>query len=257
MLAYIHSEASMEPVLAFIDGAISADSIRSCESHHVDLYSGPALVEVLNFTDMDVEARPVDVALYLEKMRTLVDDVFASMHEVLQEEAEKLSGKEREAVEEWATWLKAWAPMIQQQAVATFCPLELEGVVLVVNGGESQVLVSEGEDVRAVILPCPEGVGSEKAQAHYYVVRQELDDEEDISLYAVKTVQAYEETDPKLLAELLAAEYGMIERDDSRDELKDKLNLAMKQVMSMMSHEILVEFGVKGSSLLAEIEAFV
>jgi hypothetical protein len=257
MLAYINSEASLEPVMAFIDGAIPAESIRSCESFDVDLGSGSKLVEVLNFTDMDVEVRPMDVARHHENMLKLFGDVFTSLVELLNEEAEGLSGEERKAVQEWLFLLTMWGPALQQEVLAVFCPEDLEAGLLVFNGGEPTVLISEGEDVRAVILPCPEGVGGEKAQAHFYVLRQDMDDAEDISLYAVKTAQADEEVGPKELAELIAIEYGMIERDYSKDELEEKRESVVRQLIPMVSREPLLEWGARSTSFVAEIEAFV
>jgi hypothetical protein len=49
----------------------------------------------------------------------------------------------------------------------------------------------------------------------------------------------------------------MIERDYSKDELEEKRESVVRQLIPMVSREPLLEWGARSTSFVAEIEAFV
>jgi hypothetical protein len=255
--AYLDSEASLKPMLDFINGAVSKDSIESRETFNLELSEDSVSVEVLNFTGMDVEARVMDPEAFRERIVLTVQAIFGALVEVIKNELENLSGDERKEAEQQVMMMEMMGPMLQMQFTEMLCDEALEAVELVVDGGASRVMITDDTDARVAILPCPEGVSSEKAQAHYYVLRQDMDYQDELCLLAVEKEQSQEETSAEDLAEVIAAAMGLTMCDDDADgDAEDMMEKVMKEVFPQLRFEILLDEAADESNFLTEVENF-
>jgi hypothetical protein len=243
--SYLNSQSSLEPIIEFIDGAVALESIQCLEKFGIDTRTGSVSIEVLNFTDMDVEAQAVDPKLFRESAeraaaefwRSIVDNLKADINELPEEDQGEFEAELRE--------LEKDSELIQQHLLEEMLSKASGFIELLVNGGQSRVLLSEGQEVRAVVLSCPEELCSPTAQDHYYVIIQDLEPgfESDIYLFASEKMQRREDFTPDQLEKIVETALGRMEVDETafQDEDDSPTMAIMREIIPCLRFHVLVE----------------
>jgi hypothetical protein len=155
----------------YIRGAIPENSVRSHEIFTLDIGRKSFYIDLLNFTDIDVNAVAVDVERCTEAARRVCVATMAQELKLKRAKRDELAEEERVNAEAALSAMEQKIPSLAQQAVEREVQQgRFDLVELIFNDGASRLILKGDGKVRLALFPCPGAVSWEKAQKHFYVL---------------------------------------------------------------------------------------
>jgi hypothetical protein len=237
----------------FIGEALSKERMPTCQSFELELHGMKSVIEVVNYTDMDVEARLIDMDACHRGVSELVHTMLDYFLELLTAHInEELSDQERAEAQKAMFELTLGRPELEEEIVEMIYEEARDGIEISADGGKSRSKCSSGESLRAVILPFPEVVNEALAEEAYLAVFQQTDNPNDMALVAILKRQDHYSMSRDELSELAAILGGFVNLDDYDDaETNAIVDRLVKQVFPFLRYKLLEERVPEGARLLS------
>jgi hypothetical protein len=246
---YLKEEESLVPLLDFIEPAIRQETVQCMERFHLGEAGAIVNIEVLNFTEADVEACSLDAEELRESAGRTIEVFIQVLVTTLMNDAEKQPKAQQPKLKKEALELERRAPRIKKILLEEYFPTGSNFVELRLNGQGRRALVSTGEDMRAVVLPCPVAVNNSRAQEHSYVLLQAMDCAQSFSLLELP--------DPKNSSEMTQEDLGRLILDllgSTAAQEEDWVRAALRETVPCLSFRTLWESSSEPASFVEILE---